>query len=339
MLGLVPSRSGALSACLSRVLALCQDLRVQDFVNGVLVFHADDIAEVLHAHEPLTSATLEFSGKFDTSMIKGAIQAWQERTYGIVVIDGSEASIGMARSALTDSFQNAAVTSLSHVTAKLASRTRRGGQSAPRFARARQGEELAFLRKVADMVVDELRAARGLILGGKADMKRKLLGELPEFLRTRVHRMVDIDTGSRLQGLLMTARDVADVAARRRRLEAAEAVAHFMGLVSSQSDLVCYGVQETTAALRLAAVETLLVSSCKTWDDLARSSGAHVLLVSPETELGRDFCAGFQVGALLRWKVEAQLMETEVHTDEKSVQSRLPLKCKMDGTDVAMRLR
>mmetsp|Transcript_22168 Transcript_22168/g.39876 ORF Transcript_22168/g.39876 Transcript_22168/m.39876 type:complete len:432 (-) Transcript_22168:355-1650(-) len=309
-LGLAPSRS---EAGLSRALAVCQKLMPQNFVNGVLVFYSEDIMEVLHAHAPLARATLTISSKFDTSEIIGAIQAWQQCTYGVVVIDGSEATIGMVRSATADSLSGAVLIPLSRVTSNIASRTRRGGQSAPRFARARQNDELAFLRKVAATVSDELKNARGLVLGGKADVKRKLLAELPDFLRFRVQQIVDIDAGSGFPGLLMTARAVTDAAVHSRRLEVTGAVAHFMDLVSNGADLVCYGAEETAAALQLAAVEVLLVSSsldrCR-WDDLAATSGAQVIVVSSETEMGHDFDTGFRVGAVLRWKVDAQLLET-----------------------------
>mmetsp|Transcript_49960 Transcript_49960/g.149220 ORF Transcript_49960/g.149220 Transcript_49960/m.149220 type:complete len:365 (-) Transcript_49960:304-1398(-) len=244
-----------------------------------------------------------------------------ELTYGVVVVDGDEATLGTME-APTSGMGRDVVTKLAHLSANIASRTRRGGQSAARYSRNRDGEELAFLRKVMETTSEALGDVRGLVLAGRADMKRKLLAEFPMPLRSRVVRIVDLQCSAGDEGLRKAAAHLRGIAEADKQQEREAAVTRFMELVAQTdmhaASLVCYGEVETTAALRLGAVDQLLVASApaehsgcsrREWVVLAAASGASIVEVEPKSEAGVRFCGGFGVGARLRYVLDPALLE------------------------------
>eukprot|EP00928_Gymnodinium_smaydae_P084521 TRINITY_DN6778_c0_g2_i2.p1 TRINITY_DN6778_c0_g2~~TRINITY_DN6778_c0_g2_i2.p1 ORF type:complete len:377 (+),score=52.69 TRINITY_DN6778_c0_g2_i2:363-1493(+) len=257
------------------------------------------------------------STRFDVTMVLEAINARRRCTYGIVVIDGNEASIGLAEVApsTTQAIDDVTTTTLVHLTSTTASRTRRGGSSASRFARARDLEELTFLRKVVEQLTT-LDDIRGFVLAGKADMKRKLLSQLPNELRSRVEKVVDIDVQAAPASIRKIAlQHLALTMSNSHCLHVDVIVQHFLDVVAS-ADLqvkATYGEEETAKAFNLGAVEKLIVScrhsERKTWENLAAAWNAEAIVVDPCTHVSEQFCKGYGVGALLRWSLEPDLLE------------------------------
>merc|ERR1719387_818804 len=81
----------------------------------------------------------------------------------------------------------------------------------------------------------------------------------------------------------------------------------------------CYGAAQTAAALKLGAVDELLLAAgylgcgltVDDWKDLASRHGATVVEIEPHSEQAVSFCANYGVGACLRWVVEPSLLEGE----------------------------
>jgi len=179
----------------------------------------------------------------------------------------------------------------------------------------RDESELAFLRKAAETAVSLFADVQGLILAGKADMKRKLLSELPEALRGQVICMVDLPGSADMEGLRHAAVRATSAAAEKEDSKAEAALQRFMELtVSTDSEEVrcCYGEAQTEAALLLGAVEELLLArdhrASKDWRALASASGARMWDVLPRSQAATQFCQYFGIGACLRWPVSASLL-------------------------------
>lgn len=230
---------------------------------------------------------------------------------GLIVIDGAQAMLGTID-------KHELVERVGRVTSTAASRTRRGGSSAARFARARDGEELAFLRRVVGKVQSLLSEADSLIIGGKADMKRKLLGEMPMALRSVVRLVIPYPGGSDSDGLRFLARRWQGVQQRALSEDVASCVRDFLRLAEhSAGTSQCYGHGQTMSALRVGAVACVLVahdfsggSECRSeLLSLARATRASIVDVTSDTEEGALFCRGWQVGGLLRWPLEAEDLE------------------------------
>lgn len=304
---------------LAKAAALWKRLASKDYPNGFLLFCSEEVAEVVHPPVPLRRRVYSCGRRFDTSVLQGAIDAETGAVYGAIAIDGAEAIFGKVQGLCTASGSAPVVAKVGHITSTTAARTRRGGQSALRYSRLRDESELAFLRKAADTAFSLFTDVRGLILAGKADMKHKLLPQLSEALRRQVICCVDLPSSADMEGLRHAA-----VCARSAALEKegskSETVLHrfFELTVMSESEEVrcCYGEAQTRAALKLGAVEELLISndldaSSKDWKALASASGASVWEISPRSEVAVQFCRSFAIGARLRWPVFARLLDEE----------------------------
>merc|ERR1712110_682884 len=131
-------------AVLSRALALW---RPGEFPNGLVIFSSKKFVEAMHQLQPLHSQTYTYDNHFDTSEVMEALKMCRA-TYGVIVIDGDEATIGTGQASASGSLKDVTVSKVGHFSAHIGSRIRRGGQSALRYGRLRDGAELAFLKKI-----------------------------------------------------------------------------------------------------------------------------------------------------------------------------------------------
>lgn len=224
---------------------------------------------------------------------------------GLITIDGSQAILGFT------SGQGQFAQQVARVTSSTASRTRRGGSSAPRFARKRDGQELAFLRRVVEKLQLKLSHVDALIVGGKAGMKRKLLKEMPLSLRSRVQRVVKFSGDSDADALRALARHWSVVQQQTKLHDTLDCLHEFLNLTNQPTqEFCCYGEAQTRLALQMGAVDRLLLTACDgnrgedLLQTLARTTRAKVVRIRPDTEDGAAFCGGFGVGGLLRWPLD-----------------------------------
>lgn len=321
--GLVFNRL-SVERALTRASALWKRLAQKDYPNGFVIFCSDEVVEVVHPPKPLRRRVYNCGRHFATSVLHEAIEAGRGPVYGGIAIDGAEATFGKVQGLCSTSDAAPTVTKLGHLTSTTASRTRRGGQSALRYSRLRDEAELAFLRKVVEHAKSLFPDVRGIIVAGKADMKRKLLLELPEFMQKQVICSVDLPGAADLDGLRKAAFSATGAALSKEQDVVELAVQRFLELSVLASDgdgaQCCYGLSQTTVALRMGAVEELLVSKdFNTGDftvadlkELANVHGASVLEIQPRSEKTVQFCKSFQVGARLRWAVPVDLLEEEM---------------------------
>mmetsp|Transcript_86839 Transcript_86839/g.172389 ORF Transcript_86839/g.172389 Transcript_86839/m.172389 type:complete len:410 (-) Transcript_86839:453-1682(-) len=295
---------------------LSRTLAGEDFPNGAVIFCSNELLEVMHPPQSVHGQTVLCDECFDTSMVQEALRVHRELTDGVVLIDGKEAALGtMLRS-------ESAVSKLAHLSSNIASRTRRGGQSAARYIRNRDAEEMAFLRKVAEAAREAFGEVRGLVVGGRGDMKRKLIAEFAHPLRGIRTSVVDLHCYAEVQNLQKMTPYVSQAFEADLHQRAELEVGHFLELVaqteSHATPLVCYGEAETLAALRMDVVDQLLVpsdsgglfsSSNYMWVQLAEASGASLVEVDPRSQATLQFCRGFGVGARLRYQVDPALFE------------------------------
>jgi len=269
---------------------LSRTLAGEDFPNGAVIFCSNELLEVMHPPQSVHGQTVLCGECFDTSVVQEALRVHRELTDGVVLIDGKEAALGtMLRS-------ESAVSKLAHLSSNIASRTRRGGQSAARYSRNRDAEELAFLRKVVEAAREAFGEVRGLVVGGRGDMKRKLIAEFAHPLRGIRTSIVDLHCFAEVQNLQKMTPYVSQAFEADLHQRAELEVGHFLELVaqteSHATPLVCYGEAETLAALRMDVVDQLLVpsdsgglfsSSNYMWVQLAEASGASLVEVDPRS--------------------------------------------------------
>lgn len=241
---------------------------------------------------------------------------------GLVVIDGSKAYFGRAAEN-----HNRFVHVAGHVTNLAMSRTRRGGSSAARYARKRDGAELGFLRRVAEKMNESLPDAEAFIVGGKGDMKYKLMKEMQASLRSKVQMVVPYSGDSDEAALRYLGSRCQAVRRQVHLVDCTMCLNEFRSRYERVGDcLCCWGVSQTIAALRMDAVHCLLladdgVTNSGNLEDLARASGASVFHISSDTEAGALFCKGFGVGGLLRWAQDVDDFECESSSEDDAPES------------------
>lgn len=271
------------------------------------------------------------------------VEAGRAPAYGLVVIDGGEAVLATAQGLglAVKGSTSCCITEVKRMRGAIHSRTCRGGQSQNRYQRLRDEAELAFLREVRDQVVALLGKAHAFVLAGPADMKRKLRQELPQVVASRVVAVVDVSCGVGMEALRQAAAGAQGVARAEQSHGVREALEQFMQLNSSANItevLTCYGEEQTLAALRMGAVDCLLLAkdlqgtehSVQDFKDVAAEHGTEILEVKPLTESAVQFCGAFQIGGCLRWPLCAELLDNEACDED--VPGGFSLGCSKDAT-------
>ncbi len=182
-----------------------------------------------------------------------------DRVYGLIVCDKNEAAIGY----LQGSSIKTAYTLESNVPGK----TRAGGQSAQRFSRLREEMLKTFLGEIAEKSKNAfMKKARedkllGIIVGGPGFVKDKLLDddylhhELQEKVITR--KSLDVSGEAGLSQLVEKAEDeIEDSQAVKEK----NLVNEFFDNLQKENGKSEYGVEQVEEALKMGAVETVLVS-------------------------------------------------------------------------------
>jgi peptide chain release factor subunit 1 len=162
----------------------------------------------------------------------------------------------------------------------------RGGQSALRFARLREEKRHNYVRKVAELAVqnfitnDKVNVA-GLILAGSADFKNDLNQSdmFDQRLQSKVIKVVDVSYGGENgfnQAIELSSETLSNV----KFIQEKKLISRYFDEISQDSGKVCYGIEDTLKALELGAAETLIVFEnldVTRWK-LNTASGSEVIL-------------------------------------------------------------
>jgi len=234
--------------------------------------------------------------------------AEDESTYGMLVIDKREADIAMLKGKI--------IVPLAKATSNVPGKTRAGGQSAHRYERLREGAAKEFYRRVAEIFMKSFHTntdLKGILIGGPGHTKQYFLdqGQLPEDLKKRIIAMKDLSyTGDfGLQELLDKCEDVL---AEEDVMEEKKIMKKFFDTLAKDSGKVEYGKDAVMKALKMGAVETLLLSEelddedTEKFEEEAEKLKTEVKIISTDTREGAQLVDMGTVAALLRYAVNAQ---------------------------------
>jgi len=289
---------------------------------------------------PLTTQFYRCESSFVLEPLEELLE--HEGAYGLVVMDGKEATIAILRGKQIKVLRK--LESTAHA------KTHKGGQSAARFCRLREeGIEWYYQRvgEAMDSFVG-LRNFQGVIVGGPGPVKEDFLKIKPFNYQLKVLGVVDTGYTDEY-GLREVMEKSSDIIAEQSAIKEAKLLDRFQKDVI-HNGLATYGADDVKAALANNQVETLLVSedlglkkavfkcsSCgreeeklvdgdpQEYDcgchngkmkvvssvdvaeelvDLAEQSGIPVELISQDTADGARFKAMFYgIGAFLRYKI------------------------------------
>jgi peptide chain release factor subunit 1 len=138
----------------------------------------------------------------------------------------------------------------------------RGGQSALRFARLREEKRHNYVRKVAELAVQNFISqdkvnVQGLILAGSADFKNELAQSdmFDQRLVAKIIKVVDVSYGGE-NGFNQAIELAAETLSNVKFIQEKKLIQKYFDEISQDSGRVCYGIDDTLRALELGAAES-----------------------------------------------------------------------------------
>lgn len=282
----IKSRVNRLSV-LSAITSTQQRLKLYSKVppNGLVVYCGEIITSEgkerkinidFEPFKPINTSLYLCDNKFHTEALSELLESDQK--FGFIIMDGNGALFGTLSGNTRDVVAKFSV--------DLPKKHGRGGQSALRFARLREEKRHNYVRKVAEMAVqnfvtnDKVNVA-GLILAGSADFKNDLNQSdlFDQRLQSKVIKVVDVSYGGENgfnQAIELSAETLSNV----KFIQEKKLINKYFDEISLDSGKVCYGIDDTLKALEAGAAETLIVYEdleMTRWQ-LKASDGSEVIL-------------------------------------------------------------
>jgi peptide chain release factor subunit 1 len=210
---------------------------------------------VLEPPEPVPTFIYRCDSKFFTEPIEGMLET-KER-YGLIVIDRSEATIGV--------LDGKRILPIKNLQSLVPSKHGRGGQSARRFERLIEIAAHEYYKKVADIANEAFLSQqdiRGILVGGPGPTKDYFVKS--EYLHYELQKKIvdTFDTGYTdeygLKELVEKARDSLKDLDLMREKDLMQRL--FEEIRKPDGGLAVYGEEEVKNALLIGAVDTLIVS-------------------------------------------------------------------------------
>src|SRR3984885_4183949 len=232
--------------------------------NGLVVYCGDILTSEGKARKinidfepfkPINTSLYLCDNKFHVEALSELLESDQK--FGFIIMDGNGALFGTLSGNTRDVVHK--------FSADLPKKHGRGGQSALRFARLREEKRHNYVRKVAELAVqnyitnDKVNVA-GLILAGSADFKNDLNQSdmFDQRLQSKVIKIVDVSYGGENgfnQAIELSSETLSNV----KFIQEKKLINSYFDEISQDTGKVCYGIDDTLKALELGACETLIV--------------------------------------------------------------------------------
>ncbi|KAL3706750.1 translation termination factor eRF1 [Talaromyces marneffei ATCC 18224] len=261
----IKSRVNRLSV-LSAITSTQQRLKLYNKVppNGLVVYCGEIITSEgkerkinidFEPFKPINTSLYLCDNKFHTEALSELLESDQK--FGFIVMDGSGTLFGTLSGNTRDVIQKFSV--------DLPKKHGRGGQSALRFSRLRDEKRHNYVRKVAELAVQNFITAdkvnvAGIILAGSADFKNDLNQSdlFDQRLQSKVIKVVDVSYGGE-NGFNQAIELAAETLGNVKFIQEKKLIGKYFEEISQDSGKVCYGIEDTLKALELGAAETLIV--------------------------------------------------------------------------------
>lgn len=232
--------------------------------NGMIFFvghvaasgnQTDMVQHVVEPPLPITTFLYRCDSKFYTEPLNEMLV--DSEIFGLIVIDRSEATIGLLRSKRVDVIKN--------IPSRVPSKHGRGGQSQRRFERLIEIAAHEFFKKVGDVVNDALLEEpelKGILVGGPGSTKDFFVDK--NYLHHELKRkVIDLfDTGYTDEyGLRELVEKAADALSDLDLMREKRLIKRLMEEIrKSDGGLSIYGEQAVLDAVKNGVMDTLLLS-------------------------------------------------------------------------------
>lgn len=261
----IKSRVNRLSV-LSAITSTQQRLKLYNKVppNGLVIYCGEIITDEgkerkvnidFEPFKPINTSLYLCDNKFHTEALSELLES--DNKFGFIVMDGNGALFG------TLSGNTREV--LHKFTVDLPKKHGRGGQSALRFARLREEKRHNYVRKVAEVAVQNFITqdkvnVTGLVLAGSADFKNELSQSdlFDNRLQAKIIKVVDVSYGGENgfnQAIELSAETLSNV----KFIQEKKLINAYFEEISQDSGKFCFGIDDTLKALDLGAAEIVIV--------------------------------------------------------------------------------
>lgn len=258
------------NSVLSAITSVLQRLKLYNRVpeNGLIIYSGTVMMEGnkdkkitldLEPFKPVSRTMYMCDNKFHTEELHRMLES--DDKFGFIVMDGNGTLFGTLCGSTKEI--------LHKFTVELPKKHGRGGQSALRFSRLRQEKRHNYVRKVSELATQFFISAdkpnvSGLVLAGSADFKNDLLVSdmFDARLQPIVLKVVDVAYGGE-NGFNQAVEQSADCLAGVRFIQEKKLINRYFDEISKNTNLYCYGTEDTLKALEMGAVEKLIV-----WEEL-----------------------------------------------------------------------
>ncbi len=209
--------------------------------------------------EPIAVKLYWCDQSFELEPIKEQIK--EKEVYGLVVLDTKEATIGLLK--------GKSVQVLRHLESIVPGKFVKGGQSAARFTRVREGLINDWYKEVGEAVKSAFpQEIKGIIIGGPGMSKEDFLkGEfIGTDLKNKILGTADVGYTSE-QGLHELIERSGDLLKEASVSRERELVNKFLTGLQKDTGLSVYGIKSILKALESGAVETILLSEGFDWKE------------------------------------------------------------------------
>jgi len=209
---------------------------------------------VIEPPEPIKIYLYRCDSRFHTEHLQEQLR--EKETYGILLIDASEATIA--------TLQGKRLEIVRQMTSGVAGKTRAGGQSARRYERLRDMQLNEYFTRVGGHANDiflPIDTLKGIILAGPGPTKYDF--EKGDYLNYMLkNKIIDtIDTAYvEEQGVKEVVERAPEIMRKVRYIEEKNLMQQFLYEVGHDTGLITYGEAEVRRALEAGAVRTLLIS-------------------------------------------------------------------------------
>ena len=251
---------------LSAITSTQQRLKLYNKVppNGLVVYCGEIITSEgkerkinidFEPFKPINTSLYLCDNKFHTEALSELLES--DQSFGFIIMDGNGALFGTLSGNTRDVIHKFSV--------DLPKKHGRGGQSALRFARLREEKRHNYVRKVAELAVqnfitqDKVNVA-GLVLAGSADFKNDLNQSdmFDNRLQSKVIKVVDVSYGGE-NGFNQAIDLAAETLSNVKFIQEKRLINRYFDEINLDSGKVCYGIDDTLKALEASACETLIV--------------------------------------------------------------------------------
>ncbi|MHA2186100.1 MAG: peptide chain release factor aRF-1 [Promethearchaeota archaeon] len=179
-----------------------------------------------------------------------------KETYGLIVVGRKKSAVGYIKGNRREFIKE--------FTSGVQGKHSQGGQSQRRFERLNEEKELAFYRRISEVINDiflGFEDLQGIFVGGPGPSKEKFVKDesLDYRLQEKIIDVVDIGYGGR-EGIRALIEKVKDQMENVKYVREKEIMQKFMRNISSETGLATYGLEEVQRALNHGAVDQLLLS-------------------------------------------------------------------------------